>query len=72
MLPKDGDTVDVGDLQSKTVFAGYPQTVEEKDAIVKSATKNTITREGIEGTKNTMERRGTKRVEKYYYGRQLA
>ena len=37
MLPKDGDTVDVGDLQSKTVkFAGYPQTVEEKDAIVKS------------------------------------
>jgi hypothetical protein len=43
MLPKEGDTVDIGDSQLKAVFAGYPQTVEEKNAIV--ATEGcTITR----------------------------
>ena len=36
MLPKEawGNTVDIGNSQSKTVFAEYPQTVEVKEAMV--------------------------------------
>jgi hypothetical protein len=40
MLPKEGDAVDIGNSQLKTVFAGYPHTVEVKEAMVNpSATK---------------------------------
>ena len=34
MDPKEGDTVDIEDSQSNTVFAGYPQTVELKNSMI--------------------------------------
>jgi len=37
MLPKEGDTMDIGDSQSKTVLAKYPQTVEVKETTVNAS-----------------------------------
>jgi hypothetical protein len=37
MLPKEGDTMDIADSQSKMGFPRYPQTVEVKKAMLMQA-----------------------------------
>ena len=49
--------MDIGDSQSKTVFAGYPQTVEVKEAMVRLRDARQM---DTRGGKWKMESHGTK------------
>jgi hypothetical protein len=41
ILPKEGDTMDIRNSQSKAVSAGNPQTVEVEKAMVNASARNT-------------------------------